>query len=139
MFCCFKLDKILQNLDNFIEMLKLIGEYHGPLINYLNKVWSSTRNRLTFLSHKSQNSLLKIMENQDQSSIVKELKDSGLFAIIIDTTTDIANIQQFTFVVRYIYEGKSYEGLLCLEAATDATIKGMFDTFRCITDNYQIN
>jgi hypothetical protein len=50
------------------------------------------------------------MENQDQSSIVKELKDSGLFAIIIDTTTDIANIQQFTFVVRYIYEGiKKYD------------------------------
>lgn len=86
-------------------MLKLIGEYHGPLMNHLNKVWSSTRNRLTFLSHESQNSLLKIMGNQVQSSIVKELKDSGLFAVIIDTTTDIANMEQFTFVVRYIHEG----------------------------------
>jgi hypothetical protein len=53
---------------------------------------------------------LKIIGNQVQSSIVKELKGSGLFAVIIDTTTDIANIEQFSFVVRYIHEGiKKYD------------------------------
>lgn len=50
-------------------MLKLIGEYHGPLMNYLNKVWSLKKNRPTFLYHESQNSLLKIMGNQVQLSI----------------------------------------------------------------------
>lgn len=38
-----------------------------------------------------------------------------------------------------LFLGKPYEQLLCLEAATDATGKGMFDTFCRITDNYQIN
>ncbi|XP_022167732.1 zinc finger MYM-type protein 1-like, partial [Myzus persicae] len=120
-------------------MLKLIGEYHGPLMKHLSKVWSPKRNRLTFMSHESQNSLLKILANQVRLSIVKELKQSGLFAVIIDTTTDVANIEQFTFLVRYIHEGKPYERLLCLEAATDATGKGMFDTFCCITEKYQID
>jgi len=38
-------------------------------------------------------------------SIIKELKESRLFAVIIDTTTNNVNIEKFTFVVKYIHEG----------------------------------
>lgn len=61
-------------------MLELIGEYHGLLMKRLNKVWLN-KTWLTFLYYKSQNLLLKMMRNQVQLSIIKELKISGLFAV----------------------------------------------------------
>jgi len=65
---------------------------------------------------------------------------------MIDTATDNSNIEQFTFVVKYIHEGiKKYDFLnfhrnkhryfifkinhilLCLKTATDTSGKGMFE------------
>jgi len=94
-------------IGNFIEILKLLGNYHGPLMAHLDKIWSNKnkKNRLTFISHESQNKLLYILGNQVRSVIIKDLISSNLFAIIIDTTTDISNIEQFSLIVRYVYEG----------------------------------
>lgn len=50
-------------LGNFIELLKVGGEYHGSLMAHLDKIWSTERNRITFLSHESQNTLLNILGN----------------------------------------------------------------------------
>lgn len=111
------------NQGNFIEILKLISRYHGPIKAHLENVKSNKRNRLSFLSHETQNTLLNIIGNQIRSNIIIDLKKAALFAIIIDTTTDVSNIEQFTFIVRYIYDGKVNERLLSLEAALDATGK----------------
>lgn len=92
---------------NFIELLKLLGNYHGPLMAHLDKIWSTKnkKNRLTFMSHESQNNILNILGNQVRSVIIKDLISANLFAIIIDTTTDISNIEQFSLIVRYVHEG----------------------------------
>lgn len=127
------------NQGNFIEILKVFGRHNALLMSHLEKINSKKRNRLSFLSHHCQNVLLKIIGNQIRSSIIKDLKKASLFSIIIDTTTDVANIEQFTFVVRYIHEGKVNERLLCLEAAPDATGNGMFKTFCAISEKYEIN
>ncbi|CAI6377113.1 unnamed protein product [Macrosiphum euphorbiae] len=128
-------------VGNFIEILKLLGNYHGALMAHLDKMWSKKdkKNRLTFMSHESQNNLLHILGNQVRSVIIKDLINANLFAVIIDTTTDISNIEQFSLIVRYVHEGKINERLLCLEAASDASGKGTYDTFCAILEKYQIN
>lgn len=75
---------------------------------HLDKIWSSKdkKNRLTYMSHESQNKLLFILGNQVRSVIIKDLISTNLFSIIIDTTTDISNIEQFSLIVRYVHEGK---------------------------------
>jgi len=74
---------------------------------HLEKTWSKKdkKNRITFMSHESQNNLLYILGNQVRSVILKDLISANLFAIIIDTTTDISNIEQFSLIVRYVHEG----------------------------------
>jgi len=74
-----------------------------------------------------------------RSVIVKQLKAAGLFSVIIDTTTDVASLEQFSFVVRYVHEGNIEERLLSLVTASDATGKGLYNTFCTITDIYQID
>jgi len=62
------------------------------------------KNRLTLLSHDSQNKLLKILGDIFRSFILKQVQKSGLFSVIIDTTTDIAKPEQFCLVIRYVDE-----------------------------------
>lgn len=62
-----------------------------------------------------------------RSKILQDIKISGQFSVIIDTTTDISNVEQYTFIIRFVdKEGKAQERLIALAAAPDATGLGMF-------------
>jgi len=70
---------------------------------------------------------------------LNEVKKSGQFAVIIDTTTDVSNLEQFTFILRYVNEeGLVQERLVSLVTASDATGLGMFEVFCEITNKYNI-
>ncbi|CAI6375223.1 unnamed protein product [Macrosiphum euphorbiae] len=92
------------NKGNFLELLQLLAKYHPILQNQLNKIGNKKKNRLTLLSHDSQNKLLKILADIVRSFILKQVQKSGLFSVIIDTTTDIAKLEQFCLVIRYVDE-----------------------------------
>lgn len=94
-------------------------------------------NRLTFLSNRSQNNLLKIIGDMIRINILDQVKKSQLFAVIIDTTTtDISNQEQFSLVLRYVNDdGIREERLAALETATDGTGMGLFHAFKNITEN----
>lgn len=47
-----------------------------------------------------------------RKDILKQVNKSGQFAVIIDTTTDVSNQEQFTAILRYIDEGKPQERLV---------------------------
>lgn len=130
-----------QNQGNFLELVKLISKYHPSLNNHLDKINNTTKeNRLTFLSNRSQNNLLKIIGDMIRTNILDQVKKSQLFAVIIDTTTDISNQEQFSLVLRYVNDdGIIEERLGALETATDGTGMGLFHAFKNITEKYDIN
>lgn len=128
------------NRGNFLELIKLLSNYHAPLKYHLDKIEQKQHNRVTFLSNVAQNNILNIAAGMVRTVILKQVKKAGQFAVIIDTTTDIANLEQFTFILRYIdEEGKVQERLVALETAPDATGLGMFNVFCNITKKYNIN
>ncbi|CAI6349386.1 unnamed protein product [Macrosiphum euphorbiae] len=60
--------------------------------------------------------------------------------IIIDTTTDVSTLEQFTFLLRYLNDkGKIEERLVALVTSPDSTGKGMYEVFCNITEKYNIN
>ncbi|XP_025192026.1 zinc finger MYM-type protein 1-like [Melanaphis sacchari] len=73
-----------------------------------------------------------------RTNILKQVNKSGQFAVIIDTTTDVSNQEQFTVILRYIDEGKPQERLVALETAADSTGLGMFKMFCSITEKHNI-
>ncbi|KAF0705496.1 zinc finger MYM-type protein 1-like, partial [Aphis craccivora] len=127
------------NKGNFLELISLLGNYHPTLKHHLNTIKINDRNRLTFLSNKSQNVLLDIMKEQIRSKILYEIKHSQMFSVIIDTTTDISNLEQFTLIARYVDKGFIQERLVALVTASDGTGKGLFQEFCNITDKYNLN
>lgn len=128
------------NRGNFIELLKVIGRHSAPVMMHLEKINKSNHNRLTFMSSKSQEKLLSILGEIVRAQILKDVKSACHFAVIIDTTTDISNQEQFKFIVRYVNStGVLEERLLALETASDATGQGLFNTSCKITSKYVIS
>lgn len=128
------------NQGNFLELVKVISQYHPIMQQHLDKIQNKKKNRLTYMSHDTQNCLLKILAEQIRLKILKEVQKAGLFAIIIDTTTDVAKLEQMCFVVRYINEeGQIQERLIALHTTLDASGLGMFNVFLSVTEKYQIN
>ena len=91
------------------------------------------------MSHDSQNKLLSILSEIIRSKILMEIKKSGIFSVIIDTTTDISKMEPFCLVVRYVFEGEIYERLIALTNVLDSTGLGMFQSFCKITEKYNLN
>lgn len=121
-------------------MVKLISKHNASLRIHLDKLNINKRKRITFLSHESQNKIIQILGELVRSSILNDIKESGLFSVIIDTTTDVANLEQFSFIVRYVnINGKIEERIIALETAADGTGMGLFNTFCHITNKYNIN
>ncbi|KAL4120638.1 hypothetical protein QTP88_013292 [Uroleucon formosanum] len=130
-----------KNRGNFLSLIKVLSKYHALLAIHLNKIENSSKqNRITFLSGQTQNVMLQIMSDSIRSVILKKVKDSRMFAVIIDTTIDISKLEQFTFVIRFVnYEGIVEERLIALEIATDATGHGMFQLFSTICEKHGLD
>lgn len=127
------------NRGNFLELCSFISTYNPILKLHLEKLKENKINRLSFLSNVTQNKLLCILADMVRKDILKQVNKSGQFAVIIDTTTDVSNQEQFTVILRYIDEGKPQERLVALETASDSTGLGMFKVFCSITEKYNIN
>ncbi|KAL4091046.1 hypothetical protein QTP88_025787 [Uroleucon formosanum] len=81
-----------------------------------------------------------ISKATESTNLTDQVKKSQLFVVIIDTTTDISNQEQFSLVLRYVnYDGNIEERLAALETATDGTGMGLFHAFKNITEKYGIN
>lgn len=130
-----------KNRGNFLSLIKVLSKYHASLAIHLNKIEKSSKpNRITFLSGQTQNVMLQIMSDSIRSVILKKVKDARMFAVIIDTTTDISKMEQFTFVVRFVNdEGIVEERLIALEVATDATGHGMIQLFCKICEKHGLD
>jgi len=127
------------NKENFLELVDLLANYHAPLQIHLDKINAKSHNRLTFMSNVTQNTLLDILKEQIRSSIINEIKMSKMFSIIIDTTTDVANLEQFTLIARYVFEGVIQEKLISLLTAEDGTGRELLEVFCNISEKYDFN
>ncbi|XP_050064394.1 zinc finger MYM-type protein 1-like isoform X2 [Aphis gossypii] len=128
------------NRGNFLELIELLSHHNAVLKIHLDKLKKKKQNRLTFLSQISQNKILKILGELVRCSILTKIKKAGLLSVIIDTTTDVANIEQFSFIIRFVnMHGDMEERLVALEAAADETGKGLFKKFCEITEKHNID
>ncbi|XP_025407318.1 uncharacterized protein LOC112681269 [Sipha flava] len=65
-----------------------------------------------------------------REEILRRVKKAGVFSIIIDTTTDVSNLEQFSLVLRFVNEeGQTEERLVAMKEAPDSIGLGMFNVF----------
>mgnify|MGYP005984234073 FL=1 len=85
------------NKGNYVDLLNLLAKYDEPLKFHLDnsKVFKGTSNLI-------QNDLIASRGEVALKRIKTEIKDASFVAIMVDETTDIANVSQLSKVVRYL-------------------------------------
>ena len=97
----------------FLGELELLSRYNPVLKLHLNEVKQSqdksqTRMQAHYLSWGSQNEFIELCGKLVFDAVVKEVKDSLYYSIIVDGTPDASHTEQITFVLRYVlYDGNT--------------------------------
>ncbi len=86
---------------------------------------STASKTATYISKTTQNELIEICGDLIREQIITEVKCATFFTVIGDETTDVSNIEQFTFCLRYVFEDKVQERFISFIPAKDRTGEGL--------------
>lgn len=125
----------------FRDWVTAFAKHHPILATHLDRIKSNPkRTTLTFLSKTSQNAMIESIAETIRDKILNEINTADMYSLILDSTTDVAKLDQFAFVFRYCTsEGIIHERLLCTDETADSTGNGMFVLFGKICDRYSLN
>ncbi|XP_068122030.1 zinc finger MYM-type protein 1-like [Hyperolius riggenbachi] len=125
----------LDNRGNFLEIVKLLSDYSPVLKKHLTNVMEKAKSRdpakrgrgkfVTFLSKSTITKLFVIIGDMIKEEIVKEVENSGMFSIQMDSTQDVSTHDQCAIVVRYVAGDKVKERLLRLVTVEDSSSQSL--------------
>ncbi len=95
------------NKGNFMECMGLLQKFDPFLQNY------TPPSNSTYLSPVSQNEMIDCCSKEVTSTIIKEMQESKMFAIMADEARD-GHTEQLAICVRYVTEGTIKERFLSL-------------------------
>ena len=127
------------NHGNFLELVLLVAEYDQILKNHVEQAIRKSQERrernpeskgrgglVTFLSKTFINKLIKYLAIQIQLDIASEIHQAGIFSIEVDSTQDIAVMDQLALCVRYVHNGHVRVRLLTLSVAQKTTGEALY-------------
>jgi len=82
--------------------MKLIAEYDPFLSKHILNYGNPGKGNTSYMSFFTYEQFIKIMAEKVISTIVEELKSSTYYSISVDSTPDISNVDQLSFVIRYV-------------------------------------
>jgi hypothetical protein len=135
------------NHGNFLELVLLIKDYDVVLnmhvkncIELIKKCKARDKKNdnnlpqargrgalVTFLSKAFINKLVLVIGKLLQEKIVNGLKETQSFSILVDSTQDVAVLDQLAICVRYVLKKNVYEKLLKLVVAYDSSGIGLYN------------
>nr|CAI5842561.1 unnamed protein product [Callosobruchus analis] len=89
-------DQHLNNEGNFRELLRF------PVDKELENHLLNTTARATYISKRTQNELINCYKDEIRQTLVRRIKKSVYFAVIVDDTTDISYTSQMSLIIRYL-------------------------------------
>lgn len=92
-----------QNCGNFLELLRFLGKYDPFINDMLVDLKTSQKRSISYTSAKIQNEMIDLLGSKVRAEILKEVKqEAKYYAMIFDSTPDIAHHDQLSQVLRYV-------------------------------------
>ena len=142
-----------KNIGNFLALVLLVGKYDTILGNHVKKCEFLSKKRkmksgsskgrgslITFLSKTTVRKLIIIIGKAVQTYIIDELKKCRKFSLMVDSTQDVAVMDQLAVCVRYVENGrKARERLLHLLNIHDASGEGLFNEIKKLFETFELD
>ncbi|XP_025197552.1 zinc finger MYM-type protein 1-like [Melanaphis sacchari] len=115
---------------NFLSIVQLVSRYDQVLNQVLEMPKGSTR----YLSPTVQNEMIECIGKTLEGHLLENIRASPFFAIIMDTTQDLAKVDQLSIVVRYAAISRSENG-----QPVDIKVKEVFLGFYAVTKHSAVD
>ncbi|KAL4091677.1 hypothetical protein QTP88_026330 [Uroleucon formosanum] len=90
------------NNGNFLGTLELFAKFDPFIAQHIEKYGNRRKGTPSYLSSTIYEELLLLMKNDIIKIILKELKAAKYYSLIVDSTPDIANVDQLVIALRYV-------------------------------------
>ncbi|XP_022182825.1 uncharacterized protein LOC111042505 [Myzus persicae] len=90
------------NNGNFLGTLELLAKFDPFIAQHIEKYGNRGKGTPSYLSSTIYEELLLLMKNDIIKIILKELKTAKYYSLIVDSTPDIANVDQLVIALRYV-------------------------------------
>lgn len=101
------------NNGNYLGILELLSKFDPFLAEHMRTYGNKGRGTASYLSNTVCEEFIALMGQRVQAEIILQIQSSKYFSLIVDSTPDLAHVDQLTFVVRYVStEGEIFECFL---------------------------
>ncbi|KAE9521362.1 hypothetical protein AGLY_018242 [Aphis glycines] len=98
---------------NFLGAIELLAKFDPFMSNHVAQYGNAGKGVPSYLSKTIYEELIILMHKKITSEILNQIKIAKYYSIIVDSTPDIAHIDQLCFVIRYVLdEGSPVERFL---------------------------
>lgn len=87
---------------NYLGTLELLAKFDPFLQEHLNNFAHKGKGNPSYLSHIVCDEFIGILAEEVKGKIIKELQHCKYFSISLDSTPDIAHVDQLSLIVRYV-------------------------------------
>ena len=124
---------------NYLGLLEFLSQFVPFLAEHIRRCGNKGRGQVLYLSSTICEEFFKLLSDRVKAKIIAEIKKAKYYSISIDSTPDIAHIDQLSIVMRYVrIDGQPVEHFLAFIDIEKHEGKYLFETLKSFLDEYRI-
>ena len=124
---------------NYLGILELLAKFDPFLSEHLNNYANKGKGSTSYLSHTICDEFIEVLGTHIQQHIVRELKAAKYFSISLDSTPDLAHVDQLTLIIRYVLPSGPVERFVKFLELPGHTADQMMHSLMQYLDHHEID